>query len=92
MKNIILLIGLTIFCGCNKQKDNLNNYIVTYKIYYPNNVTIKKFKCEQCKIYLFSRTGTNFIGYDKKYTGSHTVFSSTAEIEIVDKQVLKLEK
>ena len=89
MKAIMFILSLfCLSCTGKHSKD----YVITYKVYYPSNTTIKKFSCHCYDIRTYSSKGSNSIRYRVgEFICSSYVFieDTSAPIEIVNIQQSK---
>lgn len=84
MKAIKLIILALVLFSCDG--DKAKNYIITYKVYYPNNTVTKTHICYCFDIRTYSSKGSNSIRYRVgENFGHHYTFieDTSAPIEIV---------
>ncbi len=94
IQSIILLTlfvyGVVYFVS--KHNKQYNNYIVSYKVYYPNRIQDESFICYNCRnIRQISVNGTNMIRYNKiENKGPQFIITTTLPIELTSINVITL--
>jgi hypothetical protein len=84
MKVVIIILSI-LFLSCTDKQSKY--YTITYKVYYPNNTTIKALSCYCHSIDTYSIEGSNWIAYrtgEVFFSSNNYIENTSAPIEIIN--------